>query len=489
MSKKTLIPLLILIMAMSCRRDVDKVTTDPGVQLYFSDLVVQFDTIFTSVGSVTKQLRVYNPSQEAVRISSISIGGDQRAYFRMNVDGQPGSTVNNVFLAGKDSLYIFIDVTIDPLNAPFLIEGQIQFVTNGNIQEVKLLAYGQNAHFIVPNRFVKGLPPYRVINNGYDTTWTKDLPIVIYDFAVVDSTQKLTIEEGTQIYFHANSGLWIYRYGQLIVNGTKDDPVVFQGDRLDDYQGIPGSWDRIWINDGNDPINFTYAIIKDAFIGIQAEFNPFKGFKERSSTFNRITLNNTVIENSKYAGLYATNFDIVGNNLLIGDAGQSAFTVTGGGKYEFNNCTFANYYTHDARSAPCVYLTQLYYDFETDGYREDSMKVKFNNSIIYGDKESEFNIEDEVDPQGKINYTMQYTLLQSNIVEIEKTGSFLKSVINPENHQVFTSPYSADYHLADGSPAIDVGADSLLLRNMILKEDIEGNPRTDGGPDLGVYEK
>ncbi|MEQ8325200.1 MAG: hypothetical protein RIC15_04420 [Vicingaceae bacterium] len=477
---------LFFLLISACRKDVDSVTDDPGATLFFSELVVQFDTIFTSVGSVTRQLKVYNPSEEAVRISSIRLSGDQGAFFRMNVDGEPGNSASNILLAGKDSLYIFIDVTIDPNanNLPFLIEGQLEFVTNGNVQEVLLLAFGQNAHFILPNRFVKGLPPYRIINNGFDTTWTKDLPIVIYDFAVVDSTQRLTIEPGTQIYFHANSGLWIFRYAQLTVNGTIDEPVVFQGDRLDDYSGISGSWDRIWINDGNAPIKFDYAVIKDAFIGIQAEFNPFQGFKERNASFNQLTLNNTIIQNSKFAGLYATNFNIKGNNLLISDAGQSAFTVAGGGVYEFNNSTFANYFREDNRSAPGIFLSHLYYDFEVEKFREDSMKVDFNNCIIFGDKESEFNIEDEVDPLENINFTMRYTLVQTNI-DITQEGSYQNCIFNPENTIVFANPYGADFSLAQASPAADLGKDTLL--NTITVRDILENIRKTP-PDMGVYE-
>ncbi|HAW52795.1 MAG TPA: hypothetical protein DCX54_10795 [Flavobacteriales bacterium] len=485
MLKKLFVLILISSVFLTCRKEVDSISTDSSVKLYFSDLVVHFDTIFTTVGSTTHSLRVYNPSNQAVNISSIKITGDQQAFFRMNVDGRPGSTVTNVFLPGKDSLYIFIDVTIDPSapNLPFLIEGHIEFVTNGNVQEVLLLAYGQNAHFIVPDKFTKGLPPFRRINNGHDTTWTKDLPIVIYDYAVVDSNQRLTIEAGTQIYFHANSGLWVYRYGDLKVNGTIDEPVVFQGDRLDEYKDISGSWDRIWINDGNDPINFNYAIIKNAFIGIQAEYNPFIGFKQENSP-NRLTLNNTKIENSKFVGLYATNFRIQGNNLLVSDAGESNLFVAGGGEYDFNNCTFANYYRDDPRSSPAVFLTHLYQDFEINKYREDSMRVGFVNCVIYGDKESEFNIEEEVEPGKKINFTMQNTLVKTNM-DVTQHGKYRETIFHTETSDIFVSPYSGDFHLLPVSDAINAGYAGDTLNNFTQK-DLDEKVRN-AGDDLGAY--
>ena len=58
---------------------------------------------------------------------------------------------------------------------------------------------------------------------------------MIYGYAVVDSVGKLTIEPGTKIYVHKKGGLWVYKGGCLHVNGTIDNPVVFQGDRMEDF--------------------------------------------------------------------------------------------------------------------------------------------------------------------------------------------------------------------------------------------------------------
>src|SRR5690606_6010106 len=149
-----------------------------------------------------------------------------------------------------------------------------------------------------------GLPPYRIINTtpGSTTTWTKDKPIVIYGYAVVDEFTKLVIEAGTNIYLHEGSGLWVYQNASIEVNGTLEEPVVFQGDRLEQfYQDQPGQWDRIWINEGSDDNIFTHTIIKNSFIGIQAETLPFGGNNNTTSS-NKLKLENCRIYNTSVIG-------------------------------------------------------------------------------------------------------------------------------------------------------------------------------------------
>ncbi len=495
MLQRLLIILFLSLTLVQCRRDrVDEgnVSNDPSIQLSFSDGTVVFDTIFTSVGSTTRWLKVYNNNNSSVKVSSIRLTGPNNAFFRMNVDGEPGTEIKDVFIPGKDSLFIFVDVTIDPNSGetlPFLVEGNIEFVTNGNVQNVNLLAYGQEAYFITPNRFPQGLPDYKIINNGYDTMWDNTLPIVIYGYAVVDSTQFLQIKEGTQIHFHANSGLWVYRYGQIEAIGSTDNPIVFQGDRLDNYKDVSGSWDRIWINDGptgQDQI-FDNVIIKNSFIGIQAEYNPFQGNKTGLVSQSRIFLRNTVIENTKFAGIFATNHVVIGQNLLVNNSGNSNLIVSGGGQYRFIHSTFANYWRGSIRNTPAVYLTQIYTDRFENVLREDSMLAFFENSIIYGDIKSEFNIEDEYEPGEKINFTMHNTLFKSDI-DTEKYGTYIDTIHNPGNQNIFNDPYFDDFSLNSSSPALDNGASEFVSDQLGTSTDLEGKTRNASMPDMGAIE-
>jgi hypothetical protein len=78
--------ILSLIMTSGCTDDIV-----PGEgSLLFSEDTVIFDTVFTTIGSVTKQFKVYNPSSDEVTISSIALARGQQSKYRINVDGVPG---------------------------------------------------------------------------------------------------------------------------------------------------------------------------------------------------------------------------------------------------------------------------------------------------------------------------------------------------------------------------------------------------------------
>ena len=150
---------LLLIVTTSCRKD--EIGSSPLYQLSFSADTVIFDTVFTSIGSVTKQLMVYNKNSERIRISSVSLQSGAQSAFRINVDGAAGNTVNDLEIAANDSAYIFVRVTVDPSdeNNPFVVEDELRFMTNGNEQRIKLVAWGQNAVYILADQQIEGFPP------------------------------------------------------------------------------------------------------------------------------------------------------------------------------------------------------------------------------------------------------------------------------------------------------------------------------------------
>jgi len=193
---------------VSCRRD--KFDTSPSAKLDFSTDTLLFDTVFVTIGSTTNRLMVYNNSNNKIKISNIYLAGGTSSNFSINVNGVPCTFINDIEIEGKDSLFIFVKVTVDPnhQNLPFVITDSILFDTNGNEQKVQLVAWGQNAHFISPKYFPSNFPPYSVISYS-DTTWTDNLPHVIYGYAVVDSSFTLTITEGTKVYLHSNAALMV----------------------------------------------------------------------------------------------------------------------------------------------------------------------------------------------------------------------------------------------------------------------------------------
>ena len=266
---------------MSCKKD--KLLTDNSATVAFSQDSILFDTVFTSIGSATRNIRIINNNSQKINISSIYLEQGQASSFILNVDGVPGKQVNDIEILAHDSIYVFVQVNVNPTSAlsPLIIQDKIIVSLNGNHQSIALEAWGQDAHYHFPDKAIQyknGYLPYSTVSTvttGVTVNWgggalgqpNDNKPHVIYGWLVVDSLQKLVINPGVKVYFHQNAGLWVYRYGTLQVNGALNNEVVFQGDRREaDYADVPGQWDRIWINEGHTDNYINYAIIKNGFI-------------------------------------------------------------------------------------------------------------------------------------------------------------------------------------------------------------------------------
>ena len=103
------VALLMVIAATSCRKEK---FLDTGGELQFSVDTLMFDTVFVSVGSFTASVKIYNPQNQKVNISSIRLAGGTASQFRINVSGTPGQEVKNIEIAAKDSIYVFATVNI-----------------------------------------------------------------------------------------------------------------------------------------------------------------------------------------------------------------------------------------------------------------------------------------------------------------------------------------------------------------------------------------
>lgn len=411
-----LIVLLIGVLATGCKKE--EFNTSPDFRLAFSTDTVSFDTVFQSIGSATRLLKVYNRTDEFVVIDRISVidSCDRYDPFRVNVDGISGSTVRDIEIGPNDSIFIFVEVTIDPEQICSALElGVVEFSVNGNQQYVTLFAYGLDAIFYTPTVFPdNGLPAYTLIDTtpGATITWTSDKPIVVYGYAVVDEGQRLIVEPGTQVYFHRGSGLWVFEGGSIQAGSSTGEAVVFQGDRLEEFfSEEPGQWDRIWILGGTVNNSFENTIIKNNFIGIQVEPSPFDPAISNSLVDNRLILKNVAIRNNSIAGIFSRNYRIQAENLLVSSSGQNCLAATGAGQYRFDHCTFANNWSASTRQTPAVFLTNLYQvDSQTLGVG-NILESRFRNCIVYGNGLNEFGLDFETS-SANIDLSIDHTLIR-----------------------------------------------------------------------------
>ncbi len=467
---------ILAVITFSCRKPVN-VSDDPSIKLTFSNDSIIFDTVFTSLGSTTRRLMVHNTSNSRVSISNVQLSSGNSSAFKLNVDGEAGSKFTDVEINGGDSIYIFTRVTIDPndVNNPFVVEDEINFLTNGNAQSVKLVAWGQNANYILADTYVTGFPPFKVVADSLETTtWTSEKPYVIYGYAVIDSYGKLEILDGTKVHFHENSGLWAYVDGVLKVYGTRENPVHFGGDRLEeDYQDLPGQWDRIWLMEGRqgEDHEIYNAVIENGFIGIQAE-------SFLRTTENSVILNNVIVQNMQGIGIFSRVFNISGENVLAANCGGYCMAFTGGGNYDLKHTTIANYWPYSVRNTPSVFLNNYLLD-TTETPIPFAINFKLENSILYGSNLNEFET-DMVSDVDSIYY-FDHCLLKT---EFNVSNSVNFNEVFKNENPLFVDYQVNDYRIDTLSPAIDKGDQAIAAT---VPFDLLGNSRSQD-PDLGVYE-
>lgn len=475
-----LLPVLLLTVVSSCKKE--KLDTDPSSKLEFSTDTVYFDTVFVTLGSITHNFKVYNRSKSPIKVSRIYLAGGSQSLFRLNIDGEPSQDVRDVEIPANDSIFIFAEVTINPNdeNNPFLVSDSVMFETNGNQQQVKLIAYGRNAVFYRPQvKPQNGFPPYSILPCG--TVWTNEKPIVIIGYLAVD-TCSLIIEKGTQVYLYNNSGIWVYPGGNIKVNGTLEDTVVFQGVRKEaEYQNIAGQWDRIWINQGTGENVIEYALIKNGNIGLQTEYVP----QFTSNPDGRLKVSNTRIRNMKGMGVYSVAFNIEAANTVISNCGSYAMALIGGGNYQFTHCTVANYWGSTVRREPSVYLSNAKANPD-QSISLGNFNFAFRNSILYGNMQGDNELEIYGHPDAEFNWKFSNSLIKLKNEEIDGNdpAHFEFSILNQD--PLFVSNSDQDYRLQAGSPAINSGSPAFI-GSFIL--DILGRARNaDSAPDMGAYE-
>lgn len=460
---KILFPVLLIKLFIACEKQ--EFNTSGNASLVFSQDTVLFDTIFTTIGSATKRFTVKNPYNERLNIKSIYLAGGENSPYRLNIDGFSGTRLDQVELREKDSLYIFVEVTIDPNNSnlPLVVKDSIIFSFNNKQQDIDLISWGQDVHIM--NGEIIGTQ-----------NWNSDKPYLIYNSMLIDTNSILTIDPGTMIYFHKNSRLYVA--GTIKADGTFDSPIVFQGDRLEtDYEDVPGQWDGIWLMAGSKDNFFNFTEIKNAIIGIQVD-------TLANLTKPTLHISNSRIENMTSAGIYAQGSTIEAYNNLISNCGQFAVALTLGGSYEFYHCTVGNYWGYSTRTTPSVLLNNYYTDVNGNLQVRPMDKAIFGNCIIYGNKESEIVIDK--DDQRVFNFKFDHTLIKvEDQFSTSNTDHFENVIVKSDPK--FIDPYNGNFEIDTLSVVKDYGKPEY---GNLFPLDLNMNNRTsDNGPDLGAFER
>jgi hypothetical protein len=492
---QSILLVIIVIAVSSCRKDFSTVPSFGNLD--FSKDTVFLDTIFTNIGSATYNLKVYNRSNKAITIPQIRLENGNASNYRLNVDGNPGKSFDNIDILANDSMYVFIETTIDFNSVPDpLYTDRILFDNGNNQQDVDLVTLVQDATFIYPGKDPVTMEIDSLSLDGEPTTikgrfledseltFTNEKPYVIYGYAAVASTKTLTIEAGARIHFHDNSGLIIDTDATLKVNGTLNEKVVFEGDRLEhSFSKIPGQWGTIWMRAGSTNNEVNHAQIKNGVIGFLVD-------SIGSTTTPTLKLENTEIYNHTNFGILGRETNIEGNNVVVGNAGQTSFAGTVGGTYNFTHSTFANYWNNSFRTLPTV-LINNFFVYEDNGQEiietRDLHAANFTNCIIEGTNNIEF-VLDKIDGN-LFNYNVSNCLIRFNDLnnsyintpelDFNDTTHYQNIILN--GNPDFKNPFDEEFTIGENSDAVNNAAPTSI------SFDILGIDRSTN-PDIGAYQ-
>ena len=436
---------LALLAWTACTPQSELFTEDSQAVLSFSEEAVVFDTVFAAIPTITKRLRVYNRNARALRIRQVAVGGAEASSYRIIIRGEERRQFDNLSLLGGDSLLVLIRAEVPPSaeSEIYLSYDSLLFETNGRLQDVKLITWGENVNHI------RGAI-------ACNSTWTAQRPYILYDSVTVAEGCSLLIEAGARIIGFNGASLNVL--GSLEVAGSAEQKVSFGGFRREPaFANAPGQWEGIFIYPQSPQNDLRHAIIKNAEIGLGVE---------RS----RLRLESCLIQNMRIAGLAAVGAEVEAINCILTNCIERLFQGANGGSYNLQHCTLANYeFFFNRNSAPgTVFINQA---------GAAPMTISLLNSIFWG------NLNDEILFSGEnLSIAAGYNIFRSALYSAQALNpSNNQNQVNVVTDSLFRRPRLFDFSLPITSPARGAGLSSSI------SEDFLARPRANP-PGLGALE-
>ena len=450
------------LIAVSCISD--EMSNSSSDVLTFSRDTVNFDTVFTDLGTPTARLIVSNRAKKGISISSIRFKNPD-SNFQLNVDGVSGKDFSDVEIRARDSIFVFIECYIPATQQkePALVSDDLEFVTNGVTQTVRVEAYGQN---------VVRLRDYRV---SEDMRLTADLPYVIFGEMIVEEGATLKVDPGARLLFHDGASLTVN--GRIDAVGTPQQMIHMRGDRLDNvltdvgYDILAGQWKGMNISARSFDNRMEYVDMRSTQQGLVVD-------SCADLSRRKLLLRNSWLHNSQGNVLQSSYAHVDAIGVCFSEARGAAVALEGG-QHTMLQCTFANNYLFAAIESPLIWLGHCMPEHAQDN-PNPLMKARFENSIVYG-LADDINIGDLTGSDVFFSY-----------VSLKSAGSndanFLDCLWDTDPIFYTDRPiYYFNYRLKPDSPVKAAGNPSLVTEEALV--DIDGlNRLRDGAPSLGAYQ-
>ncbi|MDE7385507.1 MAG: hypothetical protein K2N28_00030 [Muribaculaceae bacterium] len=443
----------------------DGFTNSPSDRPHFSVDTLALGTLFTAEGSPTYEFKVFNPYSKSLNISRIALRDDAESHFRLNVDGVAGREFTDIEVRAKDSIFVFVEVTLPDLDLDHAVDYKrhLDFTTNGVTETVVITATALDAARM------------KAVTIDTDRTLTAARPYIIYDSLVVAPGATLTLEPGTKLHFHDGAELRVH--GSLHADGSPGDGLIeMTGDRWGnvvgrvDYEIMSGQWEGVMFTPTSRGNRMAYTSVRNTNWGVVVDSVPY------DDATPSLSLHNCQLRNSKEYALLSSFSSIRAWGCELADA-SSGVVALQGGHAELVNCTIANYYLFSVLGGPALQLYHASPDDAIPGVDLPLLSATVDNCIIYGN-----------------GFDLSHADLNDTDVYIRRT--LLKSEGTDDDHFIgciwdkdplygtIREDYHFDYRLHPESPAI-AAADPALMP-ATLTDDIDGAPRHPN-PTLGAY--
>lgn len=318
----------------SCRKDNDGFPLPDALEGYSFSLstdTLWLDTIPSLYLSSTYGVRVYNPSNSPLTLSSVGLRGGTLRGFRLNVDGSSGDTHRQVRIEARDSIQIFLRTYLPETNRdlPEQVLDTLELADpNGQVYRLPIIATRQNVHRLTDHQLTS------------DLTLGSARPLLIQDSLIVHPGATLRLQAPQQIWLGANA--YIRIGGRLIASGTAEHPILLSGIRRDKllpsvpYSRVPGQWGGV-IVDGGGRVELEHLRLHNGKWGLY--------FSERTATDTQPV---AILDHCQLTNLSGIGLRAVGGHYIIRDSELSntlgATLYLQGGRYDLERSSLINLY-------------------------------------------------------------------------------------------------------------------------------------------------
>ena len=478
--------LIAVMSALSCN-DEHHFSTSTSHRLSFSADTVAFDTLFTGVSSATNTFLIYNRNKASLRIAHAALSGGAASPYRVNIDGLSGTSFSDIAIRGGDSMYVFVEVTVDPRgqDAPFEVRDSLQLVLESGVrQQILFTASGQDATVL------------RGTVISADTWLTASRPYLVYDSLRVEAGSTLYMAPGTRLYFA--DGVELQVHGRIEAVGRADSLVLFRGARTDrmfdylPYDRLTAQWGGITLHPTSSGNIFEHCDIHSGTYGIRAENEAPDPLQPK------LTMHSTQIHNVEEDALQLTACVASFYNSLFSNAGGHCVNILGG-RLDFTHCTMANFYPWKSGRGAAVNIANCVE--EEEGRLYPLYRADFTNCIVTGSGNDELSDAvvaetDTADWSEYAQYTFSHSVINSWSNAREPDSLHFVHIVWEHKDSVAYggsnfrtidhSNFVYDFHLDSLSVARGKG---LYVGDTVDGCDKDGVPRNPEGPvDVGCYQ-